>query len=271
MEEPVVTPALDVPINRQPSLARFPLWLLLAVLVSVGIAWLSLTIQSRGLAPLILTSLVVGGSLAGLLILLTRLTGTGSRKLILTSSLVLALVTAGLQHVFAYQAYLANFHQSVTSNPKAAMAKTFNPDFGPAGFWGYMQAEGRQHGFWFMWIVDAVLIVLATAVVVWFGLRRPFCAKCHRWYHVGRVGHLSTSTKVADMCAKLGMVLPTELPEYLGLIRFRVLECRCGCSPARLELSWSPGMGKPGHASAMLDTAGRALFDAFTKPTPNSP
>lgn len=268
MEEPAVTPAIAssaTPGNAQPSLARFALWLLLASLSSIAIAWLSLTVQSRGLAPLILTSLVVGGSLGGLLVLLTRLTGAGHRKSILAASLLLALVTAGMQHVFAYQAYLANFRETVTSNPKAALAKTFNPKFGPAGFWGYMQAEGRQRGYVLMWSVDAVLIVLATGAVVWFGLRRPFCAKCHRWYHVGRVGTLPSSS-AASACAELGIVLPADL----ALARYRVLECQRGCGPAQLEVSWMTAAGKAGSQSTTLDAAGRARLEAVTNVTPNS-
>jgi hypothetical protein len=268
MEEPLATPAISAPEppgNAQPSLLRFALWLLLATLVSIGVAWLSLTVQSRGLAPLILTSLVVGGCLGGLLVLLTRLTGTGSRKLILAASLLLALVTAGMQHLFAYQAYLANFHVTVTSNPKAALAKTFNPNFGPAGFWGYMQAEGRQRGFWFMWIADAALIELATAVVVWLGLRRPFCAKCHRWYHVGRVGVLPSTTAV-DNCAHLGITLPADL----AMARYRVLECQRGCGPAQLEVSWTTAAGAAGSKSTALDAAGRSQFEAALNPAAKS-
>ena len=83
-----------------------------------------------------------------MLVVLTRLTGSGSRKLILASSLLLALVTAGMQHVFAYQAYVAGFHETVTNNPKSGAGENVQSEIsGPAGFWGYMQAEGRQHGY----------------------------------------------------------------------------------------------------------------------------
>jgi hypothetical protein len=264
MEEPAATPATeasdtavpDSPGSVQPSLLRFAFWLLLATLLSIGLAWLSLTVQSRGLAPLILTSLVVGGSLGGLFVLLTRLTGTGSRRLIIAASLLLALVTAGMQHVFAYQAYLAGFHEAVSNNPKAALAKTFNPKFGPAGFWGYMQAEGRQHGYALMWIVDAVLILLASAAVVWLGLRRPFCTKCHCWYHVGRLGVLPSTTAVAT-CANLGIALPADL----AMAGYRLLECQRGCSPAELEVSWTTAAGAAGSQRATLDAAGRSQFE----------
>ena len=268
MMEPAATPDAEssdtatpaAPDTAQLSLLRFVLWLLLSTLTSIAIAWLSLTVQSRGLAPLILTSLVVGGSLGGLFVVLTRLTGTGNRKLILSASLVLALVAAGMQHLFAYQSYLANFHESVTSNPKAALAKTFNPKFGPAGFFGFMRAAARQHGYVLMWSVDAVLIVLTTVAVVWFGLRRPFCATCHRWYHVGRVGVLPSTTAVVT-CAELGITVPADL----ALARYRLLECQRGCSPAQLEVSWTTTAGRAGSLSTALDATGRSQLDIAVK------
>jgi hypothetical protein len=95
------SPSHEVPDKLQPSLGRFLLWLLLATLTSIAIAWLSVNVQAWGLAPLLLTSLIVGGACGGLLVVFARRVGAGQRRALLVASLGLGLLAAGMQHAFA--------------------------------------------------------------------------------------------------------------------------------------------------------------------------
>lgn len=238
------------------SVARFSLWFLLGLLGSVGIAWISITIQSAGLAPLILSSLLVGAAYGGLLVLLSRLIGCGSKRAMLFSSFLLGLFLAFTQHLFAYQNYSSAMQAAIESDPKATLARTLNPDFGPADFWGYMQSESRKRGYLLMWIVDGTIIAIATLGMVWFGTRAPYCHVCHRWYKLSR--ELGIPGRLFSSVEKISGI---KIPADATMTRYRWYHCLRGCGPAKVAITWVTADGIAEEKSVWLDARHRAVWD----------
>ena len=238
------------------SVWRFMLWFLLAAVIGIGVAWLSMTLQSAGVAPLVLSSLLVGAGCGGLFVLLSRWTCCGNKRAMFIASFFLGFLLASMQHVFAYQSYHSAFQDSIENNPKAALAKTLSPEVGPSGFLAYMQAESRKSGYLWMWSIDALIIMLSTASVVWLGNRTPYCNGCHRWYKLTREfgipGRLFSSVQ---------KITGTEIPSDATMTKYRWYHCLRGCESAKVTLSWVTAAGKADEQSVWLDAAHRIVWD----------
>jgi len=254
------TPAtiVTLPEPAKLSLGRFVMWLLLCATANVFLAWISVRLQEANLSPLILFSLMLGLVTGFWWSSLLRHTGNGHLKSIFIAAVFLALELAVLQHVFAYLGYRSALIEQLDNNPKAAMARAMNPDFGPAGFLQYMRAESREKGRLVMWIVDAGLITLASLAALWIRTRGSYCNHCHQWYSVVKLRKLRNSAELAACFRAAGEQVETD--------RFtprRVCLSACkGChAPAWLDFSWVTSDGKVQSKEVWLTETQRSTLE----------
>ena len=134
----------------------------------------------------------------------------------------------------------------------------------PPSFAGYMLWQAREgraitanyslRGFaaWASWAMDGVLLLAATAaMIVWFS-RGPYCAGCRSWYRPIRGGRVDgdTALELADAAA-------LKIDEPVAAARYRLTHCASGCGPARLQLACDDEHGGTWHCEAWLNAAER--------------
>jgi len=97
--------------------------------------------------------------------------------------------------------------------------------------WGTYVAQGSA--VWFVWLVEALLMVAAAVVVTLPAMRVPYCDHCRTWYQTTRSGKLDV-----PRAQRLAALFDVALPEHPRSARYRVLSCDSDCGPARLDFSW---------------------------------
>jgi hypothetical protein len=116
--------------------------------------------------------------------------------------------------------------------------------------------DGRRLGWflatgalaWLTWAIDAAFVLLPATVLVIAAARLPYCNRCRTWYRTvcGRRIGRATATE-------LGEVLGIRYPGDLEKVRFRLIECHGGCSPAGVAMSWAGPAGGQSSGYVWLD------------------
>lgn len=151
-------------------------WFTLAVRFGLGAgaaaacAWLSVTVQRTGFAPLGIFSILVGAVLGTTLLGLTRLCPRGGRPGRFLWPAVLGLATAVGQHFVAYGYYRTSYARMRSQDARLAWLEAADARAGPAGFGRFLAARADA-GTVLHWTLDAGLIVATTAGVFVFGTR----------------------------------------------------------------------------------------------------
>lgn len=254
------------------DLRGFLFWLPACLVNSVALAWLAV-LAERHFAPWLIFPLVCGAVIGVGAVVVMRIAGLGHRGSIRLGSLLAAAVFVGGQHHFHFRvAQQLELARQAEGRALATKAQAAFPQLaerlGPApprslaeylerqaaagrtlvGNWG-----ARGPWAWASWGLDAALVALGTWGVITPALRRPFCRRCQSWYRTTRAGKLATP-EVAALADAIG----ATVPEPSGSGYYRLLACRSGCGPWRLEMVWhgergSPVAVRPGKVSGWLE------------------
>lgn len=267
------------PRDGQESLAPAPFdlrgflfWLPACLVNSVALAWLSV-LAERHFAPWLLFSLACGAIIGLGAIVAMRIAGLGHRGSIRAGSLLAVAVFVGGQHHFHYrvaqQLETARQAENRALQTKAQgafpqLAERLGPD-PPRSLAEYIKRQAaagrplvgdwvaRGPWAWASWGLDAALVAIGTWGVMTPALRRPFCRRCQSWYRTTRAGKLAAH-EVPVLAALIG----ATVPEPSGPGFYRLLACRSGCGPWRLEMVWhgeraAPVAVRPGKVSGWLE------------------
>ena len=137
---------------------------------AVACAWLSVTVQRTGFAPLGIFSILVGAVLATTLLRLDRLCPRRGRPGRFLWAAVLGLATAVGQHFVAYGYYRASYARLRSQDARLAWLEAADSRAGPAAFGRFLAARADA-GTVLHWTLDAGLIVATAAGLFVLGTR----------------------------------------------------------------------------------------------------
>jgi hypothetical protein len=246
-----------LPVNARP--AEVALWLAISLAWAAAWCWASVLIAGR-FAPVLVFPLLAGFVLGAGCVMGMRLAGLGSRRWLLSGTLVLSLALAAGQHYVWYritQARIETEYSSKLSGNSLGGLTAAIPDL-HSSFGTFLQATARRGRAWFgltlhggwvwaSWALDAALEAASAVGLMVFATRQPYCSRCRSWYRSVRRGKLDAepAAALARLCGCQG--LPS-------VNRYKLLHCQSGCGPARLELA---GSTPQAHCVAWLDEAAR--------------
>jgi hypothetical protein len=226
------------------------LWLPGCFGFAVLLAWASVLV-SPYFSPLLVFPLLLGFVLGASIVSLMRLCQMGHRLTAWAAVLLLVAVVVVGQHYLSYRGARAEGERQSHQFQKAEQAfgelvrgRVPSPPASLAEYLSRQAEQGRtvETAFgsftakgpmcWLSWAIDALLIMLPVATMVFIALRRPFCRQCGSWYSARRGGGLDADT-VKRLAEELDLRIdePGEAPHY------RLLCCNQGCAPTGFALS----------------------------------
>lgn len=265
--DPTTTEPVGPSIGMRGQFSRTAAWAFVLAVLSISAAWPVVWVQ-RYFSPWLLLPILAGAVWGLLAVWLMRWFQVGSRFLVLTAMVPIALLFVFSNHVVSYrwaidreqelvrqlppdqqQALSAIQHMSGQPVDSPSM-RAFLVEQADRGrpLWGNVVAQGPLA--WLSWTLDALLTAGTAMVVVAVGYRRgSYCGQCRRWRHVSRSGtcNAAQQQQIQTRC-------DIELPASAGPIQYKLLACRAGCVPECLKLSWS---SRESHSGA---TAGREVW-----------
>ena len=138
----------------------------LALLSALVIGWIAFVVQQQNTLPAFLFPLIyplfVGAFVGGACFAICHWLARPSLRLVCLVACLSGCVAVLSQSWASYRAYAASINDAVSHNPKAALASVMTDEFKPASPARFVKSQiQRSHGWW---IVDAVLILLASIV-----------------------------------------------------------------------------------------------------------
>ncbi len=265
---------------------QFGFWLPPCLIHAVALAWVAV-LAERHIAPWLLFPTFLGFVIGAFCVILVRFFQLGHRPAAWWGVILSSLVLIGGQHHFHFRvrqqedAARWNADRELRGRVEVVfpqeVAKRFPPP--PRHLGNYLRDEARRgrplmrglvaHGWqvWLSWLVDAGL-VLAGA---WLGARpllsRPYCRDCASWYRTTRAGRLGEAR-----LAELSQLVRVAIPAPSGPGHYRQRNCRSGCGPAQLTISWhgakaAPVAVRPGRSVTWVEAQERRavgeLLDAW--------
>jgi len=192
---------------------------------------------------------------------LMRFGHVGHRGTIWSGTVLAVAVAVAGQHYFSF----LDFKAALTAKkPQGLSLEAFQAfqeriPAAPTDFARFM-AEGRAvtadyslHGAaaWASWILDGLLVLVATSTIIYLACRVPYCSVCRSWYRTTRAGPVAADR--ARRMAEVGL-LPIEEP--FDTAQYRLSHCIGGCGPSRLQLACR-GRAKSTAVEAWLSVAER--------------
>lgn len=232
-----------------PALRSAIAWFAAATAIAVGLGLASALVQQY-FAPLGLYPVLVGLVLGVALVAALRLTQFGNRRWAIVGTVAAAAVLMVAQFYGSYRLYVAAVEAKAPPSMSRLPLDRLQP---PDNLWAYLRQQA-QHGrplfagltarggwAWATWVCDWVLAAGAALVAVRQGFRRPWCAKCHKWYRAVGEGELSRETT-----GRIGKLAEVTLPKAGG--RYRVWACPTAGHGTAIEIAWTLPATRPAQA-----------------------
>lgn len=153
---------------RYSSSFSFIAWLLLGAVAGVLVGMASASIQTAGLAPVGITSLVTGAVLGSLLVVIARLGHLTKSRIVIAGALACCLAAVVAEHSWFYQHYRQQWHRVHEESPAAAI---FRGESQPQSLAAYLAEEGTVSRY-ALWLVDAALLIATGVGIVVAGIPR---------------------------------------------------------------------------------------------------
>lgn len=229
---------MTIPTSPSKALctARLFGWFLGSLLLAAGLGWLASEV-SGAWSPLVLFSLLLGGVLGGMLVVLMRNVQVHHAGVVYPLAILAVALVVVSQHWFAYREAVRAVDEDIRLLQKArfqlpnqfqGQIPTLPTDLltflcEEAGrprtistfFFGEIKLQGTKT--WAFWGIDALLVLLPTLLLLVNGRRaRAWCPTCRSWYHVIRKGRLDIATAEALLASlkRAGPIQPeNEQPD----------------------------------------------------------
>jgi len=221
-------------------------WFAAAAAIAVGLG-LASALAQQYFAPLGLYPVLVGLVLGAGLVAALRLTQFGSRRCAMVGAAVATAVLIIAQFYGSYRLYVAAVEAKAPAGVGRLPLDRLQP---PDSLWAYLRQQAqygrplfagitaRDGWAWATWVGDWALAAAAAMVAVRQGFRRPWCARCHKWYRAVGEGQLSRETT-----GQIGKLAEVALPKTGG--RYRVWSCPTAGHGTAIEIAWTQPATRP--------------------------
>lgn len=147
--------------------------LLMIVVTAAGVAvgWIAFLLASSGFSPAILFSLALGAIVGGLAAVGGVLLGVLDQRVVLSVALLAAFATIVTQHTLFYRQAVKQREEAMQRfEPRDPLEMQAQQEFVRAPTpWQFFRAGSTARKVW--WLVDAVLCLIASLAVSWYGVR----------------------------------------------------------------------------------------------------
>ncbi len=274
---PSISPGASPPAPGRFRLGQAAVWLAAMLLLGAAGARTAWGIE-RFFAPIVFFPLLVGAVLGLLMVVLMRTLQVGHRPTVAAGAVLAGLVTVVGQHYLSYHEARRQAEASAASRVAASLFPERAPAESFLQFMGREARDGRRLGWfratgalaWLSWGLDAACVLLPATLLVIAAARLPYCNRCRTWYRTVCGRRVDRATATA-----LGAVLGIRCPGDTEKVRFRLIECSAGCSPAGAAMSWTDPTGGQSSGYLWLDPDRRRhvreILDQASPTDPDEP